>query len=279
MRPSLDLPPPPPGMPAARFGNPPRERPLVHVVRVCGQRQLDGGREAIKRERTVVARFTAHRRSQTGPAAAVTANVAPGSAEIPGSRLFPELQVDRALLLAVRDARELGHVRLLVVHGDLLDGVRGQILQCDRGIVAEELLAVHEDLRDLLALCRDRPVGIDVDPGESAQQLFDGRVGRRWKRLHVVAEGVALIHEGDVFHADHHRVHFQRGDRQSHSAGVHAGVRHVKVAAQGPVPDQRDLEDVAAGGQAIDGEASVLDERVYSASTESGLESATTMAL
>ena len=231
---------------------------LVHVVRVCGQRQLDGGRKAIQGKRTVVPRFAAHRRGEPGPAAPVTADVAPGAPEVPASRLFLELQVDRALFLAVGNARELGHVRLLVVHGDLLDRVRGQVLHCDRGIVAEELLAVHEDLRDLLALCRDRPVGIDVDPGESAQQLLDGRVGRRRKRLHVVAEGVALIHEGDVFHADHHRVHFQRRDRQRHSAGVHAGVRHVKVAAQGPVADQRDLEDVAAGGEALDGEASVL---------------------
>ena len=231
---------------------------LVHVVRVRGQRQLNGGREAIQRKRTVVPRFAAHGRGESGPAAPVTTDVAPGAAEVPGFRLFLELQVDRALLLAVGDARELGHVRLLVVHGDLLDGVRGQVLHCDRRIVAEKLLAVHEDLRDRLALCRDRPVGIDVDPGESAEQLLDGRVGWRRKRLHVVAEGVALIHEGDVFHADHHRVHFQRRDRKHHSAGVHARVRDVEVAAQGPVPDQRDLEDVAAGGQALDGEASVL---------------------
>ena len=231
---------------------------LVHVVRVGGQCQLDGGGKAVQGERTVVPRFAAYGRGQTGPTAAVTPDVAPGAAEIPGPCLFPELQVDRALLLAVGNARELGHVRLLVVHGDLLDGVRGKILQCDRGIVAEELLAVHEDLRDLLALCRDRPVGIDVDAGKPPQQLLDRRVGRRRKRLHVVAEGVALIHEGDVFHADHHRVYLQRSDGQHHSAGVHAGVRDIEVTAQGPVADQRDLEDVAPRRQAIDGEAAVL---------------------
>ena len=231
---------------------------LVHVVRVSGQRQLDGGREAVQGKRTVVPRFAAHGRGEPGPAAPVTPDVAPGAPEIPASRLFPELQVDRAFLFAVGDAGELGHVRFLVVHGDLLDGVRGQILHCDRRIVAEELLAVHEDLRDRFALCRDRPVGVDIDPGKPPQQLLDGRVGRRWKRLHVVAEGVALIHKGNVLHADHHGVHLERRGREHHAAGIDVSVGDVEVAAQRAVTDQRDLQDVGARRQAVDGEAAVV---------------------
>ena len=95
-------------------------------------------------------------------------------------------------------------------------------------------------------------------PGRRRSSSSTVALGGGWKRAHVVAEGVAAVHEGNVFHADHHGVDLQCRHRQRHAPDVHVRVGEVEVAPQGAVADERDLEDVVAPGEAVDGEAAIV---------------------
>ena len=179
----------------------PRKPLLVHVVRVRGEGQLHGRREAVQVEPAVVAKVVAGGGDETALVVHVAPEASGGSPEVAHSGLLAELQVDRALIVAIGYPGELRHVRLLVVDVDLLHGVGRQVACCDRGVPAEELLPLHEHVLDLFALRGNRAVGVDIDPGQAAQQVLDHRVRRGREGVDVVAERVPPVDEGDVLDA------------------------------------------------------------------------------
>ena len=100
--------------------------------------------------------------------------------------------VDGLVSLAVIHTRELGIVAQLVVYLDALHGLRRQRLDCRRYILAEELLAVDEDLLDLLALSLDRAVG-DGYARHLLQQSLHIGVGRNLEGIGIIAHRIALL--------------------------------------------------------------------------------------
>ena len=100
--------------------------------------------------------------------------------------------IDGFVALAVVHAREFGGVAQLVVDLDAVDRLRGQRLDGRRHVLAEELLAVDEDLLDLLALGLDGSVG-DRDAGHLLQEALDVGVVGHLERSGVVAHRIALL--------------------------------------------------------------------------------------
>ena len=81
--------------------------------------------------------------------------------------------VERLITLAVVHAREFGGIAQFVVDLNAVDGLCRQRLDGRRHVLAEEFLAVDEDLFDRLALCLDRTVA-HGDARHLLQQALDG---------------------------------------------------------------------------------------------------------
>ena len=100
--------------------------------------------------------------------------------------------IERLVALAVVHARKFGRVGEFVVDLHAVDGLGRKRLDGRGDILAEELLAVDEDLLHRLALRLDRAVG-DGDAGHLLQQPFDIGVGHDLERSGIVAHRVALL--------------------------------------------------------------------------------------
>ena len=82
---------------------------------------------------------------------------------------------DIALRVFVLDAQPFVLVGLLVVDGDVLHGVGGQVFKHQLAVVTEELLAVEQQVVDELAVVVNAPVALQFH----ARQLTDEGVEHR----------------------------------------------------------------------------------------------------
>ena len=226
----------------------PCEARLVHVVRVPEQRELCGRRKTIDVERFVVPGaavrlgFDHRGRLESAP------EPANSLAEVTSPGILAELEVDRSLLLAVGDAGELGHVGLFVIDLNALDGICREVSRRDRRVTTEKLLPIDQDVPDLLALRPDGPVGIHLDPRQPSEQLFDRGVRARHEGPRVVVECVTSVHERDVVHADHERIHLDGQHLQLDRPRVDVRRGDGKCSTHRLMTDHCDLEEVLSGG-------------------------------
>ena len=163
--------------------------------------------------------------------------------------------------LAVVHARELGRVGELVVNLHALDGLGRQRLDGRRHILAEELLAVHEDFLDLLALGLHRAVR-DGDARHLLQQALDVGVGGHLEGPGIIAHRVALLRgahgldlldHGLDLHArlelQHAERHLRRRDAEGRIEGVVAEERYRQSVL--PVGERRNRHRSLVGGGEI----------------------------
>ena len=87
-------------------------------------------------------------------------------------------EVEHSLLVAVLDACNTGLVALLVIELHILNDAHRQILQSRLHIAQHELLAVEQNLFNLLAVDGDVAVFVDFCSRHSLDEFFDGRTFR-----------------------------------------------------------------------------------------------------
>ena len=155
--------------------------------------------------------------------------------------------VDGLVPFAVVHTRELRGIGELVVDLDAVDGLRGKRLDGRRHVLAEELLAVDEDLLDLLALGLDHAVD-HRDARHLLQKALDigvighlegpGVVAHRVALLRG-AQGLDLLDDGFDLHA---RLEFHRPQ-------VNPGRRHAEGRVVVLVADERHRKRILAVGE------------------------------
>ena len=95
----------------------------------------------------------------------------------------------------VLDTKELILGGLLVVDGDVLHGVGGQVLQEQLAVVAEELLAVEQQVVDELAVVVDAAVAPQLYTRQLADEGIEHRAFGQDKGVGIIYQGVALVVE------------------------------------------------------------------------------------
>ena len=136
--------------------------------------------------------------------------------------------IDRLVPLAVVHTRKFGRIAQLVVDLDLVDRLCGQRLDRRSYVLAEELLAVDEDLLHGLALCLDLAVG-NGDAGHLLEQPFDIGVGRHLEGSGIVAHRIALLRRTHRLHLLDHGLDLGRRRRQLERAERLFGGRQFQL--------------------------------------------------
>ena len=113
-------------------------------------------------------------------------------AELPLTHVGVRNNVEGLVALAVVHARKFGRVAQLVIDLHTVHGLRRKRLDGRRHVLAEELLAVDENLLDLLALRLDRTVR-HGDAGHLLQQPLDVGVVGDLEGSGVVTYRIALL--------------------------------------------------------------------------------------
>ena len=171
-------------------------------------------------------------------------------AELPLPHVLVRDDVDGLIALAVVHARELGRIGEFVVDLDVLHRLGRQRLDGRGHVLAEKLLAIDEDLLDLLALRLDRAVG-HRDAGHLLQEPFDIGVARNLERIGIVAHRIAALrgaHRLDLLDHGldlHARPQTDRAQRARRTGDVELG-RIVVVA------EERHAQLVLAVGESRD---------------------------
>ena len=101
-------------------------------------------------------------------------------------------EVEHRLFVAVIDAGDAAVVRLAFVGFDLLHHLRRQILHGHLGVVGEELLAVHHDLLDGLAVDGDVAVVVHFGARELLDEILEHGAFGRAECARVIDKGVFL---------------------------------------------------------------------------------------
>ena len=102
---------------------------------------------------------------------------------------------DVALGLQVLDAEPLVLVGLLVVDGDVLYGVGRQVFEHELAVVAEELLAVEEQVVDELALVVDAAVALQLNAWQLTDEGVEHGAFGQDEGIGIIDNGVALVVE------------------------------------------------------------------------------------
>ena len=165
--------------------------------------------------------------------------------------------VDRLVALAVVQPREFGLVAELVEDLHVLDHLGRQVLDGRANVVAEELLAVHEDLLDLLALGLNRAVGPDHHAGHLGQQGLGVGIGGYLEGRRIVHHRIALLRGTHGRNLQHHR--FDGGGLDLEFQGAQIDARPVDGHRlhQLLVAEEGELHLVAAVGQVVQRKAAV----------------------
>ena len=162
-----------------------------------------------------------------GPGVGIVAESGIELAELSLTHVLARHDVDGLVALAVVHARELGRVAQLVVDLYPFDGLCRQRLDGRGDVIAEELLAVDEDLLDLFALGLDRTVG-HRDARHLFEQPLDVGIVRHLEGSGVVAhrvaalrraQGLDLLDDGFDLHAGLELQHAEVLPRRVHRKG------------------------------------------------------------
>ena len=185
-----------------------REILLVDVVEQRQQRETAVAVEDVDVAARIILEFG------LGSGVGVVAEGGVELAELAAAHVLARNDVDGLVAFAVVHARKFGVVAQFVVDLDAVYGFGRQRLDGRSDVVAEELLAVDEDLFDLLALRFDRTVG-HGDARHLLEQPLHVGVGRNLEGAGIVAHRVAFLrraqrlgllhHGGDLLGRRHHR--------------------------------------------------------------------------
>ena len=158
-------------------------------------------------------------------------------------------EVDDGLVLAIIHARESCQVALAVDDLQLVNHLGRDVLAGYRGVVAEELLAVDENLFHLLAVGGDLAVTADLDAGQTLQEVLDHSVGLRLIGVGIELNGVLLDGDGAL---DAHDDRLLEHDAvEIHLDGTHVDV--AAILAHGDVLDDVVVAHIGAAQQVLAG--------------------------
>ena len=168
-------------------------------------------------------------------------------------------EVDDGLVIAIVHASEACQVALAVDDLELVDHVGWDILAGHGGIVAEELLAVDEDLFHFLAIGGDLAIGAHLDARQALEQVLDHGIGLGLIGVGIELDGILLdrdgaldAHNDGLLEHDGVRIHLDHADVDIPAILADGDVLdHVVVAQIG------EAQQVLAGLDALDIENTV----------------------
>ena len=167
--------------------------------------------------------------------------------------------VERLVSLAVVHAREFGRIGELVIDLHPVDGLGRQRLDRRGDILAEELLAVDEDLLDLLALRLDHAVR-HGDAGHLFQQSLHVGVVRHLERPGVVAHRIALLRRPHGLHLLDHRLDLH-ARFEAQRAEIQTRGRQPERRVEVIVPDERYRQGIFPVGERGDRRGTLVPRR------------------
>ena len=101
-------------------------------------------------------------------------------------------EVEYGPFVAVVDARDAGHIALSVVSLHFIDNLGGNVLEHQVAVVSEELLAVHKNLADVLAVEGIVAVIIYHDARQFLDEVFHHRAFRQFECIGII--GHRIVH-------------------------------------------------------------------------------------
>ena len=123
-------------------------------------------------------------------------------------------EVNHRLLLSIINTRHTSHIRLLVVGFHLIHNLAWEVLHRDALVVAKELLAIHENLRDALSVDFDVAVVIHLCPRQLADEFLQHTTLRHLESVGIENNRVLL--------------HLDRFQRTSHHGSLQLDARRHK---------------------------------------------------
>ena len=161
--------------------------------------------------------------------------------------------------LTVVHAGELGRIREFVVNLDTVYSLGRQRLDGRRHILAEKLLAIDENLLDLLALGLDRTVG-DGNTRHLLEQTLDIGIGRHLEGPGVVAHRIALLRSTHRFHLLDHGFDLHARLEAQHTE-IYLRSRHTESRIECIVTQEGDRESVFTVAERREGDEALVGRR------------------